>query len=98
MQQFTESGGHRIAYRVHSAGTPTVVLMPTWPIVDSQHWKAQVPYLSRHFRVITYDPLGNGLSDRPTDPRPTPTTPACASSSPSWTRPAPTPPCWPASA
>ena len=28
----------------------------------------QVPYLSRHYRVITYDGPGNGLSDHSTDP------------------------------
>lgn len=26
-----------------------------------------IPYLARHFRVVTYDPVGNGRSDRPTD-------------------------------
>ena len=31
-------------------------------------WKAQVPYLARHHRVVVIDPRGNGLSDRPTDP------------------------------
>jgi pimeloyl-ACP methyl ester carboxylesterase/predicted glycosyltransferase len=70
MLGYAEHDGVRIAYRVlGDADRPTVVLMPTWPIVDSQHWKAQVPYLSRHFRVVTYDPPGNGLSDRPLDPR-----------------------------
>jgi pimeloyl-ACP methyl ester carboxylesterase len=43
--------------------------MPTWAIVDSQHWKAQVAHLARYARVITYDPPGNGRSDRPADPR-----------------------------
>ena len=28
-------------------------------------WKAQIAYLARHFRVITFDGRGNGKSDRP---------------------------------
>jgi pimeloyl-ACP methyl ester carboxylesterase len=28
----------------------------------------QVPYLARHYRVITFDGRGNGKSDRPADP------------------------------
>ena len=35
---------------------------------DSRVWKAQVPYLARHFRVVTVDPRGNGRSDRPDRP------------------------------
>src|SRR5262245_25504694 len=31
-------------------------------------WKLQVPYLARHFRVIVFDPRGNGRSDRVPDP------------------------------
>jgi pimeloyl-ACP methyl ester carboxylesterase/predicted glycosyltransferase len=61
--------GVRIAYEVHGTGPSTIVLFPTWAVVDSRHWKAQVPYLARHMRVITCDPPGNGGSDRPTDER-----------------------------
>jgi pimeloyl-ACP methyl ester carboxylesterase len=35
--------------------------------VHSRIWKAQIPYLSRHFRVVTFDGRGNGRSSRPTD-------------------------------
>ena len=55
----------RIAYEVFGAGEPTVVLLPTWSIVPSRFWKAQVPYLARHFRVVTFDGRGSGLSGRP---------------------------------
>jgi pimeloyl-ACP methyl ester carboxylesterase/predicted glycosyltransferase len=69
MDGFTEYEGVRIGYRVTGAGAPAIVLMPTWPIVDSGLWKAQAPYLSRHVTTITYDPPGNGRSDRPEDPK-----------------------------
>jgi pimeloyl-ACP methyl ester carboxylesterase/predicted glycosyltransferase len=58
--------GVRLAYQVHeNPGRPTVLLMPTWSIVPSRFWKAQVPYLARHFRVVTFDGRGSGASDRP---------------------------------
>jgi pimeloyl-ACP methyl ester carboxylesterase len=57
--------GVRLYYEVFGTGPITVLLLPTWAIVDSKVWKLQVPYLARHFRVITFDPRGNGQSDRP---------------------------------
>lgn len=57
--------GVRVYYEIHGAGNPTVLLMPTAPIVDSRHWKGQIPYLAQHYRVITFDPRGNGRTDRP---------------------------------
>ena len=55
----------RIFYEVYGDGDPTVLLLPTWSIIHSRHWKAQIPYLARHFRVVTFDGRGNGKSDRP---------------------------------
>jgi pimeloyl-ACP methyl ester carboxylesterase/predicted glycosyltransferase len=52
-------------YEVYGSGEPTVLLLPTWSIMHSRHWKAQIPYLARHFRVLTFDGRGNGRSDRP---------------------------------
>ena len=57
--------GVRIHYDVYGDGEPTLLLLPTWSIVHSRVWKAQVPYLARHYRVITFDGRGNGRSDRP---------------------------------
>jgi pimeloyl-ACP methyl ester carboxylesterase/predicted glycosyltransferase len=62
-----ERAGTKIHYEVHGNGGPTILLLPTWPVVDSRVWKMQVPYLARHFRVVTFDPPGNGASDRPTE-------------------------------
>jgi len=47
---------------------PGVLLLPTWAITHSRHWKAQIGYLGRHFRVVAFDGRGNGLSDRPAAP------------------------------
>jgi pimeloyl-ACP methyl ester carboxylesterase/predicted glycosyltransferase len=58
-------GGVRVGYEVFGSGGPTIVLMPTWCVVHARIWKMQVPYLSRHFRVVTWDGPGNGDADRP---------------------------------
>ncbi|MDX6726711.1 MAG: hypothetical protein QOK49_1516 [Baekduia sp.] len=60
-----ERDGVRLFYEVYGNGDPTVLLLPTWSIIHSRHWKAQIPYLARHFRVVTFDGRGNGRSDRP---------------------------------
>ena len=60
--------GVAIAYEVHGDGDVALLLLPAWAIVHSRLWKANVAHLARRFRVITYDPRGNGASDRPSDP------------------------------
>jgi pimeloyl-ACP methyl ester carboxylesterase len=60
-----EQDGVRLHWEEFGAGDPTIVLLPTWSIVHSRHWKFQVPFLSRHYRVITFDGRGCGRSDRP---------------------------------
>src|SRR4051812_5859215 len=57
--------GVRLYYEVFGDGPTTVLLLPAWSIVHSRVWKLQVPHLARHFRVVTFDPRGNGRSDRP---------------------------------
>ena len=57
--------GVAIHYEVFGSGPATVLLLGAFPVVDGQQWKGQVPYLARHFRVVTVDPRGNGLSGRP---------------------------------
>ena len=54
-----------VFYEVYGSGEPTVLLLPTWSIIHSRHWKMQIPYLARHCRVLTFDGRGNGRSDRP---------------------------------
>ena len=62
-----ERDGVGLHYEVYGSGEPTVLLLPTWSIIHSRHWKGQIPYLSRHVRVVTFDGRGNGRSDRPQD-------------------------------
>jgi pimeloyl-ACP methyl ester carboxylesterase/predicted glycosyltransferase len=58
-------GGVALAYGVYGSGTTTLLLLPTWPIVDTRFWKAQLPYLARHYRVIVFDARGSRRSGRP---------------------------------
>jgi pimeloyl-ACP methyl ester carboxylesterase/predicted glycosyltransferase len=64
---YVERGGVRVFWERYGQGAPTFLLPPTWEIVHSRCWKCQIPYLSRHGRVVTFDPRGNGRSDRPRD-------------------------------
>jgi pimeloyl-ACP methyl ester carboxylesterase/predicted glycosyltransferase len=65
---YVERDGVKVHYEVFGAGEPAVLLLPTWSIIHSRHWKMQVPYLARHCRVLTFDGRGNGRSDRPAEP------------------------------
>jgi pimeloyl-ACP methyl ester carboxylesterase len=62
---YAERDGVRVFYEVYGSGETTVFLLPTWSIIHSRHWKLQIPYLARHFRVLTFDGRGNGKADRP---------------------------------
>jgi pimeloyl-ACP methyl ester carboxylesterase len=64
---YLERDGVRVYWERYGdgEGEPTILLPPTWEIVHSRFWKAQIPYLARHTRVVTFDPRGNGRSDRP---------------------------------
>jgi len=65
---YVERDGVKLYYEVFGDGEPTVLLLPTWSIIHSRHWKMQIPYLARHCRVLTFDGRGNGRSDRPAEP------------------------------
>ncbi|KAA1422667.1 alpha/beta fold hydrolase [Mumia zhuanghuii] len=66
---FVERDSVRLAYEVFGDAPHTVLLMPTWSIITSRSWKAQVPYLARRYRVVTFDGRGSGASDRPVGER-----------------------------
>ena len=58
-------GGVRLYWESFGEGKETILFMPTWSVIHSRFWKAQIPYFARHYRVITFDGRGNGRSDRP---------------------------------
>jgi pimeloyl-ACP methyl ester carboxylesterase/predicted glycosyltransferase len=62
---YVEREGVRIFWERYGEGERTITFLPTWNIIHSRCWKAQVPYLARRFRVVTFDPRGNGKSSRP---------------------------------
>jgi hypothetical protein len=46
--------GFQICYETFGdPAAPPVLLLPTWQIVHSRHWKMQVPYLARSFYVVS---------------------------------------------
>jgi pimeloyl-ACP methyl ester carboxylesterase/predicted glycosyltransferase len=65
---FIERDGVRVYWEVYGTTGPPILLLPTWAVIHSRNWKAQVGYLARHFRVLVFDGRGNGLSDRPNHP------------------------------
>lgn len=65
---FVERDGVRSFYEIYGTGAPTILFLPAWALVHSRAWKAQIPYFARHYRAVTFDPRGNGRSDRPPAP------------------------------
>jgi pimeloyl-ACP methyl ester carboxylesterase len=62
-----DRNGVKIHYEVYGEGPDTILFVPTWSLVHSRVYKAQIPYFSEHFRCVTYDARGNGKSDRPVE-------------------------------
>ena len=65
---FVERDGVRVFWERYGDGDPTILFLPAWSVVYSRLWKGQIPYFARHYRVIVFDPRGNGRSDKPEDP------------------------------
>jgi len=59
--------GIEIRFERYGQGQPAILLLPTWSLVYSRHWKMQVPYLARHFTVVCFDGRGSGGSGRPAE-------------------------------
>ena len=62
---YTESHGVPTYWEQYGDGDRTVLFMPPWQITHSRIFKQQYAYFARYFRVLTYDPPGNGRSGRP---------------------------------
>jgi len=60
--------GVEIRYERYGQGRLAILLLPTWSLVHSRHWKMQVAYLARHFTVVCFDGRGSGGSGRPPEP------------------------------
>jgi pimeloyl-ACP methyl ester carboxylesterase len=60
-------GGVRLAVRVHGASSSSATdLLLHHGLASSQRiWDLMLPRLTRHFRVVTYDARGHGLSAKP---------------------------------
>jgi pimeloyl-ACP methyl ester carboxylesterase/predicted glycosyltransferase len=64
---FIEREGVKIYFEIYGSGRKVILFLPPWSIVHSRIYKAQLPYFSERHRCITFDPRGNGKSDRPED-------------------------------
>jgi pimeloyl-ACP methyl ester carboxylesterase len=65
---FVEREGVRVFWERYGEGETTLIFLPAWSVCYSRLWKAQIPYFARHYRVLAFDPPGNGRSDQPHNP------------------------------
>ena len=63
--RFAEANGLNLYYQEHGEGEPLLLLHGG--LGTSSDWDAVVPYLAKHFRVMTPDSRGHGRTDNPTE-------------------------------
>jgi pimeloyl-ACP methyl ester carboxylesterase len=59
--------GQRLAYSVHGSGPRTTVLLPGLLLSQKMQTPLAKELAARGNRVVTFDPLGHGASDRPAE-------------------------------
>jgi pimeloyl-ACP methyl ester carboxylesterase len=65
---FAERDGVRLFFEAYEADAEEAILLVCpWAWSPARTWKAQIPFLARHFRVVAFDPRGTGGSDRPAE-------------------------------
>ncbi|MDR7235983.1 alpha/beta fold hydrolase [Neobacillus drentensis] len=62
----TTGNGINLYYEVHGEGEPLLLIMGL--SLNSKSWFRTLPALSEHYKVITFDNRGTGLSDKPNTP------------------------------
>jgi pimeloyl-ACP methyl ester carboxylesterase len=62
---FAAREGVRLFCEIYGEGDETLLFVPPWAVVHSRFWKAQIAWFAQRYRVIVFDPRGNGRSDRP---------------------------------
>jgi pimeloyl-ACP methyl ester carboxylesterase len=67
-ESFVERDGVKVGFDVYGERGPAVLLVPSSPITHARSWKGLIPFLARHFTVVTTDGRGTGRSDRPHHP------------------------------
>lgn len=61
---YTRRGNVNLYFALWGDRGPTIVVAAPYQMVHMQYLKAIVPYLSRHFQVVTIDQRGTGRSSR----------------------------------
>src|SRR5262245_7316914 len=65
---FTTSDGVRIAWRFDGPPDAPVLVLSNSIATSLEMWDGQIAGLTRHFRVLRFDPRGNGRSGLPDGP------------------------------
>ncbi len=53
--------GTPVSYEIFGTGDPLLVFVHGWN-GDSRYWRAQIPYFSKHYRIVSLDLAGHGHS------------------------------------